>query len=146
MVGSSFLIILIIVGITWYHFYNKTTFGNILNENISNLDEISHIVIRIKKSATNETLWARIDDQKTIDQLITEQSKVPLKKQLTKRNRVLKNAMIIHSQSESYFFDFEEGYLVGNENDYQTFDRDFMDAIDKLNLKWETGDEFLGVE
>lgn len=147
IIFSSVLVLFFIV-VSWHQLYSRTTFGSVLEENISSNEEVTSIAIRsrIDEDIADEPLWTRIDDPEIIDELLTEQSNIPLKQQLTKQNRTLEHTMIIEAGANSHYFDFNEDYFVGNGNDYKILDDSFIDTIEKLELEWETSEEFLEVE
>ncbi|GAE37727.1 hypothetical protein [Halalkalibacter akibai] len=139
---SSF-VILIIISVSWIQLSGRTTFGDVLNEKISETDEITHIVFQAR---IGEILWTRIDDPELINSLIEELSNVSIKKRYGSKNMMLDYEMTIHTQSKSYFFNFDEENFSGNSNDYKVIEGSFVKPLLQLDLEWVTGDEFLGVD
>lgn len=137
-----------VIAVIWFQLSSKTTFGKILGQSSSEKDEIEYIVIQANIDIIDTSLWTRIDDPKLIDQLITGQSDISLKKQLTKSTRILNHTMTLHTQFNSYFYDFDEDYFVGEGRDYKIANGSFIDIIRSLrnDVEWKTREEFFDAE
>ncbi|TFD94338.1 hypothetical protein [Jeotgalibacillus sp. R-1-5s-1] len=146
IVISLFIFIVVIAGMTWFQLSGNTTFGEVLNENISGTDDITHIILESR--INGETLWARINDRDMINQLIADQSTVSLNKQFGRNNELLDYTMTIHTGFNSYFFDFDDGSFIGGNNDYKVMEGSFVEPIIQLgdDVEWVTGEEFLSVD
>ena len=138
---------LVLVAIIFFQISSMTSFRDVLNQNISDKDKISQIFISADVDNTGNTLWTRIDEPKLIEQLINELSDISIKRQFTKNNRILNHTMTIHTQSNSYFFDFDKEHFVGNAKDYKIVNGSFVNVIRSLgnDVEWKTLDEFLEV-
>lgn len=141
------LLTVIILGTIGFQVVNKTTFGNVLDQNMSEKDEISHIIIQSKIEITGNYLWARIEDPQVIDQLLTESAKVSLKRQFRKSTRILNHTMTISTGAHSYFIDFDDDYFVANGKDYKIENGNFISIIRSLeeHIEWETDEGSWGI-
>lgn len=144
----SSLLCVFVLALIWFQVSNKTTYGNILDRSISAEEEISHIIIEANIAIIGDALWTRIDNPELIDQLITGQSDVSLKKQFRKNTRILNHTMTIHTQSNSYFYDFDEDYFVGKGMDYKIASGSFIDIVRSLRneIEWKASEAFLDDE
>ncbi len=140
------LIVLIGVGVVLYQLAARTTFGNVLDETIPSQEDITHITVEAYSEELGETLWATIDDVEIIDHLLTEHKEIALKKQRTKHTKILDYMMTISTPTKSDSFHFDETHFVASGTDYKMLNGHLVDSIDRLDVEWQTTDEFLGIE
>lgn len=145
---TSSLCVLILVGVLWFQASKKTTFGQLLHQNISENEEIDRIVLQNRLDLSGGSLWAVIYDQELIDSLLTELSSVSISKQNKNRYGILNNTISIHTRSRSHVFNFENNYFRGYGKDYTIESESFSTIINNITdqVDWQTDEEFMEVE
>ncbi|WP_413376112.1 hypothetical protein [Alkalihalobacillus sp. 1P02AB] len=142
----SSILIGLLISIMLFRFISTTSFGEMLEEDISGTDEITHI--NIYSRVEDEPLWLQIDDPEMINTLIEEQSIISIRNQYKRIHKTLDYSMTIHTRFNSYFFDFDDEYFSGRRSDYKIINGSFIEPILQLDgdLEWLTGDEFLNID
>ncbi|KGA98979.1 hypothetical protein AJ85_19035 [Alkalihalobacillus alcalophilus ATCC 27647 = CGMCC 1.3604] len=142
-----FLILIgLLISVILFRFISTTSFGEMLAEDISETDEITHI--NLYSRVEDEPLWLQIDDPEMINTLIEEQSIISIRNQYKRIQKTLDYSMTIHTRFNSYYFDFDDEFFSGRRSDYKIINGSFIEPILQLDddLEWLTGDELFNTD
>ncbi|MFD1337403.1 hypothetical protein ACFQ4N_17815 [Oceanobacillus iheyensis] len=140
------VIIVILIGISafiWYSLSSKTNFKALLDNDLNDVNEITHIVIDKNDIDNNESFWATIEQEELLSLVVSKMEEIELKEKITNKELYLDNTMTIHTIYATYFYDYNSNSIIADGKQYEVLEGNFESFINDLVIEWETPEEFM---